>query len=60
MFIIVYTVCTTGFPKKDAHFPNLLSDDMERERQIIQNIDYSNFSNGATFIGNPVLFNEKL
>ena len=44
--------------KKDARFsklkniPNLLSDD--RERNIIQNIDFSYFSNRASFMGNPV------
>ena len=50
----------TGFPKKDASFskwkniPNLLSD--VRERKIVQIIDFSYFSNRASFMGNPVSF----
>ena len=48
----------TGFPKKGARFsnlkniPDLLSD--EKESKIMENIDFSYFSNRASFMGNPV------
>ena len=50
--------CYTGFPKKDARFsklkniPDLLSD--EKDGKIMENIDFSYFSNRASFMGNPV------
>ena len=51
-------IWTTGFPKKDARFskleniPDLLSD--EKDGKIMENIDFSYFSNRASFMGNPV------
>ena len=50
--------CPFKLPQKDASFskskniPDQLSDD--REGNIIQNIDFSYFSNGASFMGHPV------
>ena len=50
----------TGFPKKDArlsklkNIPDLLIG--EKEGKIMKNIDFSYFSNRATFMANPVAF----
>ena len=52
-----HIVCT-GFPKKDARFsklkniPDLLSD--EKDGKIMENINFSHFSNRSSFMGNPV------
>ena len=49
----------TGFPKKDArlsklkNIPDQLSD--EKDNKIMENFDFSFFSNRASLMGNPVL-----
>ena len=57
-FLIFRPCFDTGLPKKDARFsklkniPDLLSD--AKDGRKMENIDFSYFSNRASFMGNPV------
>ena len=59
MRLFPFEIVSTGFPKKTARFPklenipDLLSD--EKEWKIMENIDFTYFSNRASFMRNPVL-----